>query len=88
MTTRINQFNIANTATPELAELTVTGTVTATGNITGGNISATGNIFIGSTPLTRSLTVGRRTTPVTIALATNGSFEVVGRAGNVEILTT
>jgi hypothetical protein len=29
MTTRINQFNIANTATPELAELTVTGNVTA-----------------------------------------------------------
>jgi hypothetical protein len=29
MTTRINQFNIANTATPELAELTVTGNVSA-----------------------------------------------------------
>jgi hypothetical protein len=71
-----------------LPENISTVSISATGNITGGNVSATGNIFINGTPLTRSLTVGRRTTPVTIALATNGSFEVVGRAGNVEILTT
>ena len=38
MTTQINQFNISNTATPTIAELT------ATGNIACGNLTATGTV--------------------------------------------
>lgn len=38
MTTRINQFNISNTATPTIAALT------ATGNIACGNLTATGTV--------------------------------------------
>lgn len=68
--------------------VTTTGLVSAAGNITGGNIVG-GNIYIGNTVLTRTLTVGTRTTPVTVPLATNNSFNVGQRTGgNVVVYTT
>jgi len=65
----------------------IRGNVIATGNLTGGNIVG-GNIYIGNTVLTRTLTVGTRTTPVTVPLATNNTFNVGTRTGNVVVYTT
>jgi hypothetical protein len=63
--------------------------LTAVGNVTGGNLQATGNIYIGNTIFTRTLTVGTRTTPVTVPLASNNSFNVgIRGGGNVTVLTT
>ena len=63
--------------------------LTAVGNVTGGNLQATGNIYIGNTIFTRTLTVGTRTTPVTVPLASNNTFNVGLRGGgNVAVLTT
>ena len=63
--------------------------LTAVGNVTGGNLQATGNIYIGNTIFTRTLTVGTRTTPVTVPLASNNSFNVGTRSsGNVVVYTT
>ena len=63
--------------------------ITAVGNVTGGNLRATGNIYIGNTIFTRTLTVGTRTTPVTVPLASNNSFNVGTRSsGNVVVYTT
>ena len=63
--------------------------ITAVGNVTGGNLQATGNIYIGNTIFTRTLTVGTRTTPVTVPLASNNSFNVGTRSsGNVVVYTT
>jgi hypothetical protein len=63
--------------------------LTAVGNVTGGNLQATGNIFIGNTVFTRTLVVGTRTTPVTVALASNNSFLVGTRSsGNITVFTT
>ena len=68
----------------------ISGNVSATGNVTSGNIIATGNLYYNSTTLvTRSLTVGTRSTPVTIALTANGSFNVLTRdSGNVAVTTS
>jgi len=44
--------------------------------------------YIGGTVLTRTLTVGRTTTPVTVPLATNNSFNVLTGSGNVVVYTT
>lgn len=65
----------------------ITGNVVASGNLTGGNIVG-GNIYIGNTVLTRTLTVGTRTTPVTVPMATNNTFNVETRTGNVVVYTT
>ena len=68
--------------------ITTAGLISAAGNVTGGNLLATGNIYIGNTVFTRTLTVGTRTTPVTVPLASNNSFNVLSRTGNVLIYTT
>ena len=61
--------------------------VSASGNVTGANLVG-GNIYIGNTILTRTLLVGTRGAgPATIPLATNNSFNVVGRTGNVVVYT-
>jgi hypothetical protein len=80
-----------------------TGTMSATGNINGGNIrtvgqvSATGNItgsylFGNGSQLIgigRSLTIGTRSVPVVIPLTASGNFTVGTRnSGNVVITTT
>jgi len=66
-----------------------TGFMSAAGNITGANLQATGNIYIGNTVFTRTLTVGTRTTPVTVPLASNNTFDVGLRGGgNVVVYTT
>jgi hypothetical protein len=71
------------------ANININGLLSAGGNITGANLQATGNIFIGNTVFTRTLTVGTRTTPVTVPLASNNSFLVGTRSsGNVTIYTT
>lgn len=59
-----------------------------TGNVTGTNLQATGNIYIGNTVFTRTLLVGRATTPVTVPLASNNSFNVLTGSGNVVVYTT
>lgn len=66
-----------------------TGNLSVPGTVTAGNLMATGNIYIGNTIFTRTLTVGRATTPVTVPLASNNSFNVltVG-GGNVVVYTT
>jgi hypothetical protein len=65
------------------------GFMSAGGNVTGGNLQATGNIYIGNTVFTRTLTVGTRTTPVTVPLASNNTFNVGLRGGgNVAVYTT
>lgn len=63
------------------------------GNVTVQNLSSTGNVsanafYIGNTPFTRTLTVGRATTPVTVPLASNNSFNVLTGSGNVVVYTT
>jgi hypothetical protein len=60
----------------------------AAGNVTAANLQATGNIYIGNTVFTRTLTVGRSTTPVTVPLASNNSFNVLTAGGNVVVYTT
>jgi hypothetical protein len=76
---------------------TTTGIISATGTITGGNLATGGNVtgaFIygnGSqlSGLPRSLTVGTRTTPVSIVLTGGGSFNVGTRSsGNVTVTTS
>lgn len=52
-----------------------------------GNASV-GNLFIGNTLFTRTLTVARATTPVTVPLASNNSFNVLTSSGNVAVYTT
>ena len=70
--------------------LLTNGIVSATGNITGGNIIATANLYYnGNVLVTRSLTVGTRSTSVTIPLTANGSFQVLTRSsGNVTVTTS
>jgi hypothetical protein len=71
------------------------------GGIDGPNISVTGNIiadgnisantfYIGNTPFTRTLLVGTDTTPITVPLASNNSFNVLTADGssNVVVYTT
>lgn len=78
---------VANVAVFRTTGANINGNVIATGNLTGGNIVG-GNIYIGNTVLTRTLTVGTRTTPVTVPLATNNTFNVGTRSGNVVVYTT
>lgn len=52
-----------------------------------GNMSV-GNLLIGNTLFTRTLTVGRASTPVTVPLASNNSFNVLTASGNVVVYTT
>lgn len=61
---------------------------TYTGNLQSGNLNVNNNFYIGNTAFTRTLTVGTRTTPVTQALASNNSFNVLARTGNVVVYTT
>ena len=76
-------------------QVTATGNVTganvvATGNVTGANVVATGNLFYnGNTIVTRSLTVGTRSSPVSLVLTAAGSFLVLTRTGsNVTVSTS
>lgn len=64
------------------------GNVSATGNVRGANIIATANIWLGNVPFVRTLTVGTRTTAVTVPLASNNTFNVLGRTGNVQVIAT
>ena len=64
--------------------------ISVTGNIVAdGNISAN-TFYIGNTPFTRTLTVGTATTPITVPLASNNSFNVLTANGssNVVVYTT
>jgi cytoskeletal protein CcmA (bactofilin family) len=64
--------------------------ISVTGNIIAdGSISAN-TILVGGTPFTRTLLVGTDTTPVTIPLASNNSFNVLTADGssNVVVYTT
>ena len=61
---------------------------TYSGNLSPGNLNVINSFTVGGTPFTRTLTVGTRLSPVTVPLATNNSFTVVGRAGNVTVYTT
>lgn len=65
------------------------GNITATGNVQGANlVVGSGNIYIGNVAFSRTLTVGTRTTPVTVPMASNNSFNVLARTGNVVVYAT
>jgi hypothetical protein len=83
------QFNDAGAfgGSPNFTYNTTTGNISLAGNIVSGNVYATA-YYIGGTVLTRTLTVGRTTTPVTVPLATNNSFNVLTGSGNVVVYTT
>ena len=68
--------------------LTTSGLISATGNLTAGNLNTTGNLYFNGNIFTRYLVVGQRTTPVSITLASNGSFNVLARSGNVTVYTS
>jgi hypothetical protein len=71
------------------ANLRTNGTVSASGNITGDNIIASANLYYnGNVLLTTSLTVGTRSSPVTIPLTAAGSFSVGTRSSGNVIVTT
>ena len=73
---------------PSTSTLTV-GNISATGNVNGANIViGAGNLYIGNTPFTRTLVVGTRTTPVTVPLTSNNTFDVLARTGNITVYTT
>jgi hypothetical protein len=81
---------LSATGTVTGANLATGGTASALGNVTGGNIIATGNLFYnGNNLVTRSLTIGTRSSPVTILLTAEGSFNVLTRSsGNVTVTTS
>jgi len=83
------QFNNAGVfgGSPNFTYNNTTGNISLAGNIVSGNVYATA-YYIGGTVLTRTLTVGRTTTPVTVPLATNNSFNVLTGSGNVVVYTT
>jgi hypothetical protein len=64
--------------------------VNVTGNInSSGNIVATANLFYsGNILVARSLTVGTRTTPVTIPLLAGGNVTILTRSGNTNVQVT
>ena len=62
--------------------------INSTGNVVAANLVTNGGLYIGNTLFTRTLTVGTRVTPVTVPLASNNSFNVLARTGNVTVLTT
>ena len=71
------------------SNINATQNITASGNVTGANlVVTTGNIFIGNVPFVRTLAVGTRVAPVFVPLASNNSFNVLGRTGNVPVYTT
>lgn len=69
-----------------------TGNLNLTGNINTSNVVteslSTNTFYIGNTLFTRTLTVGRDSSPVTVPLASNNSFNVGTASGNVTVLTT
>jgi predicted acyltransferase (DUF342 family) len=81
---------ILATGTVTAGNIATGGTVSATGQITGGNVVATANLYYnGNVLVTRSLTVGTRSSPVTIPLTASGSFSVGTRSsGNVTVTTS
>lgn len=84
-----NQPNITSVGT--LTSINTSGDVSAVGNITSGNliIPSSSNLFLGNTAFTRTLTVGSRTGPVTVAMTTNNSFNVpLANGGNAVVYTT
>jgi hypothetical protein len=83
------QFNDAGTfgGSPNFTYNNTTGNINLTGNLVSGNLYADA-YYIGGTAFTRTLTVGRTTTPVTVPLATNNSFNVLTGSGNVAVYTT
>jgi hypothetical protein len=83
------QFNNAGVfgGSPNFTYNNATGNITLAGNLVSGNLYASA-YYIGNTAFTRTLTVGRTTTPVTVPLASNNSFNVLTGAGNVVVYTT
>lgn len=83
------QFNDAGTfgGSPNFTYNNTTGNINLTGNLVSGNLYADA-YYIGGTAFTRTLTVGRTTTPVTVPLASNNSFNVLTGSGNVVVYTT
>jgi hypothetical protein len=83
------QFNDAGVfgGSPNFTYNNTTGNINLTGNLVSGNLYADA-YYIGGTAFTRTLTVGRTTTPVTVPLATNNSFNVLTGTGNVVVYTT
>ena len=83
------QFNNAGVfgGSPNFTYNNTTGNISLAGNIVSGNVYAAA-YYIGNTAFTRTLTVGRATTPVTVPLASNNSFNVGTASGNVVVYTT
>jgi len=83
------QFNDSGVfgGSPNFTYNNTTGNISLAGNIVSGNVYSTA-YYIGNTAFTRTLTVGRTTTPVTVPLATNNSFNVLTGSGNVVVYTT
>ena len=65
----------------------VTTDITTSANVTGNNLHFN-NLYVGNTLFTRTLVVGTRVAPVTIQLASNNSFNVLTRSGNVAVYTS
>lgn len=60
-----------------------------TGTLTSNALNFTNDLYIGGTLFTRTLTVGRSTTPVTVPLASNNSFNVLAADGaEITVFTT
>lgn len=60
-----------------------------TGTLTSSALNFANDLFIGGTLFTRTLTVGRSTTPVTVPLASNNSFNVLSAGGTeITVFTT
>jgi len=83
------QFNNAGVfgGSPNFTYNNTTGNISLAGNIVSGNVYAAA-YYIGNTAFTRTLTVGRATTPVTVPLTSNNSFNVGTASGNVVVYTT
>jgi hypothetical protein len=75
---------VANVATVTPTGLSISGNITATGNI------SANNLYVGNTLFTRTLTVATNdVVPITVPLASNNSFnvQIIGGA-NVAVYTT
>lgn len=60
-----------------------------TGTLTSNALNFTNALYVGGTLFTRTLTVGRATTPVTVPLASNNSFNVLAADGQeITVYTT
>jgi hypothetical protein len=83
----INQQGIITT----FNDVNVNGSLIATSNVQAANlvVATGGNLWIGDTPFVRTLTVGSRTGPVTVPMASNNSFNVpLAHGGNAVVITT